>query len=401
MKAWKLSLCLVGCAVILLGGCQAPTETQADKPATKIYYPDAPDMPRLQFLKSFSSTQDLGDPEDTVGGLEAFLVGTEEADRDKIVKPYGITLYDGKLYVCDVGKKMINVLDLQNNTFTYLTKDRRLTNPINIFIDDNGYKYVTDPIAKAVFVLGQDDQLKAILGKELDIKPIDVAVRDNRCYVTDMNSNQVVVIDTATGEELLRIGSMDQELGAFGLIADVDLDGEENVYATDKGMAKVNIFDKNGLFKKTFGEPSDSVHGFGRPKGIAVDKKGRMWIVDTAAQVAKIYNPEGELLMYWGFPGYGPGNMNLPAAIIVDYDHVDLFSEYIAEGAQIEFLVLVSNQYGSKINVYGFGKFPLEEKRRADEAALTPFLKTEDQSQSSDQITEEAPRQGDSEPNNQ
>ncbi|MHC4855341.1 MAG: hypothetical protein ACYS72_02940, partial [Planctomycetota bacterium] len=127
---------------------------------------------------------------------------------------------------------------------------------------------------------------------------------------------------------------------------------------------------------------------FGRPKGIAVDKAGRMWIVDTAAQVAKIYNAEGQLLMFFGFPGYGPGNMNLPAAIHIDYDHLDLFKDYFAEGAQIEFLVLVSNQYGSKINVYGFGKFPVEEKRRADDAALAPFLKTKDQTQSQEQPTE-------------
>jgi hypothetical protein len=52
--------------------------------------------------------------------------------------------------------------------------------------------------------------------------------------------------------------------------------------------------------------------------------------------------------------------MNLPAKIVLDYDNVDLFRKYAVPGADIEFLVLVSNQYGSnKISVYGFGSFPI------------------------------------------
>jgi len=51
--------------------------------------------------------------------------------------------------------------------------------------------------------------------------------------------------------------------------------------------------------------------------------------------------------------------MNLPATIVVDYDNVEFFQEYAAQGASIEFLVLVSNQHGPhKISVYGFGTFP-------------------------------------------
>jgi hypothetical protein len=50
---------------------------------------------------------------------------------------------------------------------------------------------------------------------------------------------------------------------------------------------------------------------------------------------------------------------------------VDLFAPYAVPGAKIEFLVLVSNQYGPhKINVYGFGEFPAPEA--AAEVAQQP-----------------------------
>jgi hypothetical protein len=64
--------------------------------------------------------------------------------------------------------------------------------------------------------------------------------------------------------------------------------------------------------------------------------------------------------------------MNLPAKIVLDYDNVELFEQYAVEGAKIEFLVLVSNQLGSnKISVYGFGRFPMQERAVAETKELT------------------------------
>jgi hypothetical protein len=59
--------------------------------------------------------------------------------------------------------------------------------------------------------------------------------------------------------------------------------------------------------------------------------------------------------MYLGEPDAVEGQMYLPADVIIDYDHVSLFRKFAAPGYDLEFLVLVSNQYGDrKISVYGF-----------------------------------------------
>ena len=103
----------------------------------------------------------------------------------------------------------------------------------------------------------------------------------------------------------------------------------------------------------------DNIDEFIRPKGIAIDKQDRIWVVDTGTEVAKIYNQQAQLLLFFGLPGNEPGMMNMPTKIILDYDNVELFKQYAVEGANIEFLVLVSNQYGlHKVSVYGFGSFP-------------------------------------------
>jgi DNA-binding beta-propeller fold protein YncE len=365
----SLTLISVVWVVCVFSGCQSvQLEQQSSKP---VFFPPPPEVPRLQFLKSFSGPDDLGAV--TTSAFERFVLGKPET-MDGITTPYGVAIFEGKLYVCDVGKRMVEVLDLKNRTFSYLTKDRRLMNPVNIYIDDDGTKYIADPTDGSILVFDKNDNLSRILGKESKINPIDVVVRGPRCYVTDFGSNQVVVLDKTTGEEITRIGkrseSTDKEEplqhlspGEFSLISDLALDQHGNIYVTDKAGARITEFDKSGTFNRTIGRLGLNIDEFAKPKGIAIDREDRIWVVDAATEVAKIYNQQAQLLLFFGLPGNEPGMMNLPAKIILDYDNVELFQQYAVEGADIEFLVLVSNQYGlNKINVYGFGRFPVQEK---------------------------------------
>ena len=339
-------------ALLIFSGCQKAASEEAIGP---VFYPKAPDKPQLQFLKSFSGPKDV----DVKGpsAFEKFIVGEPEV-TERIGKPYGIAMFEGKLYVCDVGRRMVEVLDFENHTFTYLTKDRRLRNPVNIYID-NGTKYVADSAAGAVFVFDRNDTLSAILGKELDIRPQDIVVREKLCYVTDIRSNQVVVIDKNTGEEISRIGQEGENEGQFGLIGDLALDQQGNVYVTDKIKGQIIKFNKSGVFERTFGRLGDNIDEFIRPKGIDIDKDGRIWVADAAPEVVKILDPQGQLLLFFGLPGNKPGMINMPARVRIDYDNVGIFQQYAVPGAELEFLVFVSNQSGlNKINVYGFGSFP-------------------------------------------
>lgn len=366
----SLALVCVIWTLLPFVGCES---VQVEPPRQEpVFFPPAPETPRLQFLKSFSGPDDLGAV--STSAFEKFVLGEPES-RDGIIAPYGVAIFEGKLYVCDIGKRMVEVLDLNKRTFGYMTRDRRLMNPVNIYIDEDGTKYVADPTAGAVFVFDRNDTLNIILGKDLGINPIDVVVRGALCYVTDFASNQVIVLDKTTGSEITRIGKQKAESkreeeplehlspGEFSLISDLALDQEGNIFVTDKAGARITEFSRSGTFKRTIGRLGWNIDEFARPKGIAIDKVGRIWVVDAATEVAKIYDQQARLLLFFGLPGNEPGTMNLPAKIVLDYDNVGLFQQYAVEGANIEFLVLISNQYGpNKISVYGFGTFPAQQR---------------------------------------
>ena len=108
---------------------------------------------------------------------------------------------------------------------------------------------------------------------------------------------------------------------------------------------------------RTYGRAGDRPGEFARPKGVAVDREGRVYVVDAAAQVIQIFNAEGRLLLFFGEPRGSAASLDLPAKVVIDYDHVGLFQQYAAPGFQLEYLVLASNQFGDrKVSVYGFGR---------------------------------------------
>jgi DNA-binding beta-propeller fold protein YncE len=81
---------------------------------------------------------------------------------------------------------------------------------------------------------------------------------------------------------------------------------------------RVQIFDSNGFFLRSFGRPGDATGCMARPKGVATDRLGNIYVADALFHVVQIFDYRGNYLYSFGKQGQGKGEFWMPAGIFVD-----------------------------------------------------------------------------------
>jgi hypothetical protein len=118
----------------------------------------------------------------------------------------------------------------------------------------------------------------------------------------------------------------------------------------------VQKFAPDGKFLGAFGALGDSPGTFTRPKHVAVDSEGIIYIVDAAFQNVQMFDRQFHPLLYFGSAGNHPGGMDMPAGISVHEGDLDIFTKKIPDAFQADRLILVTNQFGeNRVSVYAMG----------------------------------------------
>jgi len=343
------------CAVALVAVAAGCTSTRKAAPKTYTFFPPAPDEPRVQFLAAFSSDLELG----RSPNFTDFITG-RPSGASPLVKPYGMALKDGKLYVCDTMASGIQVFDLARRRSRYFAPrgEGRLQTPINISIDADGTRYVADTGRNQVLIYSKDDGYVGAMGTTGEMKPTAVAITPDQLYVADVKGHSVRVYNKADRQFLFTIPKDPKaDKGRLFSPTNLAIDQQGRLLVSDLGAFAVQVYDLEGNYQRTIGQQGVAPGLFARPKGVAVDREGRAYVVDAATQVVQLFDLEGRLLMYFGQAASSTeGELYLPAAVKVDYDNVSLFQKKAAPGFKIEYLIWVTSQFGAhKVSLYGFG----------------------------------------------
>jgi DNA-binding beta-propeller fold protein YncE len=357
MKAITKTQFVTVCGLCLLLALVSSCATKPKSPKTYTFFPPAPDEPRIQFLTAFGSEADLG----RTRTFADYITGEQKA-TDPLVKPYGLAVHNGQVFVCDTVAGYIEVFDLRTRRAAVFSPqgEGKLRLPINITIDQDGTRYVADTGRAQVLIYRPDGTFLEAMGKKDEMKPSDVAISADRLYITDLLHHCVNVFSKADHKLLFSIPTeADGKQGKLLSPTNLALDQPGGrLLVSDIGGNVVQVYDLAGKYLRTIGGAGVAAGRFARPKGVAVDRQGLAYVVDAATQVVQIFDTQGRLLLFFAQAGASmAGEVILPASVKVDYDHVDYFKQFVAPGRQCEYLIFVTSQFGEqKVSVYGFLK---------------------------------------------
>ncbi len=356
-------LALAAAGVLLSTGCRTtkPADSSASSRAPTIFFPAAPDRPRVQFLTAFGGADDV---EARKGGFRAFVIGTDIAGKAarEVGRPHGIAVRDGVVYVCDTNANQIARLSFREKAYSTFGASGvgKLRKPVNIAVDEAGYTFVADTLRQQVVVFGPDSAYVSAFALPDAGRPVDVAVHGNELFVLDNDKTpQVVVLERTTGKVLRTFGSVGAGRGQLNLPTSIAVTVNGEVCISDTLNYRVQKFTADGQLVWEQGEAGRLLGQFARPKGIAVGPDGIVYVVEAAMELVQMFNDKGQLLMHLGGPGDGPGALTLPAAVAVDQTSIADFQQYIYPRFAVDYLVFVTSQAGPRrINVFALGSFP-------------------------------------------
>jgi len=337
-----------------------PVRAQDDVP---LFYPPLPDGPRIQYLTSYSGASDVKAEGEKKGGwLSDFVLGEEDLEDDQGPnKPYGVSLKNGQIHVVDTRGAGYAIFDVAGKDYRFRegSGSANMPKPINIEIDDDGTKFVADTGRNQILVFDSNDEFVRVIGKTGHFRPSDMLVDGEKLYVVDIQGHRILVLDKNSGEELSTFGSPGSGDHNFFHPTNIAMGPNKHLYISDTSNFRVQEFTRDGEFVKSYGAGVGTAPGsFARPKGVAVDREGRVYVVDAAFERVQVFDDQGRLLMYFGEPGSRhQSGMDLPTDIDIDYASVPFFQQYADPEFELEFIIVVANQFGSnKVNVFGFGR---------------------------------------------
>jgi len=196
--------------------------------------------------------------------------------------------------------------------------------PRAITLDAEGYVYVADTLNHRVQKLNSNGQFVTAWGSqgsgdEQFNLPAGIAVDcSGHVYVADA-ANYRIKKYTTSGQFLAAWGGPGSGPGQFDwipagasqFVVGMALDLAGNLYVTDAGNDRIQIFSSAGDFIAQW------TGNFSAPSGIAIDASGDVLVVDQSNVVQK-FAPDGTLLDSWGTIGSNEGQLEIPAGIAID-----------------------------------------------------------------------------------
>jgi DNA-binding beta-propeller fold protein YncE len=150
--------------------------------------------------------------------------------------------------------------------------------------------------------------------------PQGIVVSGSIVYIVDSNNGRIQRLDLDTHDFLEPFGGLGKKSGLFLRPRGICV-FEDELFIADTRNHRIQVFSKQGVVKRVFGELGDADDQFRIPTSCTVSPQGEVFVVDSKHALIKVFDLEGRFRRKFGGLSSSrqePGLLNMPTGISLD-----------------------------------------------------------------------------------
>ena len=203
--------------------------------------------------------------------------------------------------------------------------------PKGVAVNQRGEVIVTEFEGHCVSVFSPDGEKISTFGAHgsgfgLFQFPRGVAVdNEGNVFIVDRDNHRIQKFSSC-GRFLTAVGAKGKRNLEFNIPKDIAFNAYNGkIYIVD--LSRIQVLNADLTFHCMFGKKGSDREQFDRPKGIACDSTGNVYVVDSYNHRIQVFTAEGQFLKIIGKRGQKDGELSLPAGIAIDSKDVIYVSE--------------------------------------------------------------------------
>jgi len=222
--------------------------------------------------------------------------------KSNFERPLAATTQGDKIFVVDSGRRQTQVFDKWGEfLFSFpakSAKDEALSYPAGIVVGRKKEIYVSDLKRGRILVFNSRGKYLTDFPKDTSLikKPLALAFALNKLYVTDVGDQSVKIFDLK-GKLVRKFGKTGKKQGQFSYPNGIAVSKKGFIFVSDSNNKRIQVFDQLGKFEYIIGRRVLTL-----PRGIVIDQFNRIHVADTLAFKVAVFKMKGDYLFSYQEP---------------------------------------------------------------------------------------------------